>query len=145
MATPTITFQTPPGGLGGSGSDSTWAAARVDKFNVTGLGIPGHPSGFMTGDEIYQAINALATNRKLDPSGRIWGGIRNQLISTINYTIKDLSNNWVPKDEIALKNVLTSLHNNNKANPDSIQTVSDALIGYKVIQIKMGLVLLTMP
>ena len=45
MATPTITFQTPPGGLGGSGSDSTWAAARADKFDVTGLGIPGHPSG----------------------------------------------------------------------------------------------------
>ena len=137
--TPTVTFQAPPGGLGGSGSDSTWAAARVDKFNVTGLGIPGHPSGFMTGDEIYQAVNALATNRKLDPSGRIWSGIRNQLISTTNYTVKDLSYNWVPKDGIALKNVLTNLHNNNKANPDSIQTVSDALIGYKNNTNKNGL------
>jgi len=126
-------------GVGGSGSDSTWAAARVDKFDVTGLGIPGHPSGTMTGDEIYQAINALATNRKLDPSGKIWSGIRSTLVATTHYTIEDLNHNWVPKDKIALQNVLISLHNNNKINPTATQTISDFLIGYKNNTNKNGL------
>jgi hypothetical protein len=126
-------------GIGGSGSDSTWAAARADKFDVTGLGIPGHSSGTMTGDEIYQAINALATNRKLDPSGRIWSGIRSTLVATTHYTIDDLNHNWVTKDKIALQNVLISLHNNNKINPTATQTISDFLIGYKNNTNKNGL------
>jgi hypothetical protein len=101
--------------LPGSGStDSNWAAAAKASYDVTGLGLPNTPAnGQMTGDQIYQAFNAMAAS-----NDKNWSGIRDILKNTIpGYTAKDLKLNWTNQDVTATRDFITTLHNYNVTYP----------------------------
>lgn len=109
---------------GGGTTDSNWAAAAKASYDVTGLGLPNTPkNGQMTGDQIYQAINAMAaTNNKN------WGGIRDILKNTIpGYTAKDLRLNWTNQDVTAVRSFITTLHNVNTTMPSNQMSVAGFL------------------
>ena len=115
--------------LGGSdASNSTWTAAAKDTYDVTGLMIPGHLTGTMTGDQLYQALNAMAVNKKLDPSGT-WSAVRKVLVKSVQgYNANNLKVNWSTQDVKAVKNFITSLHNNNSTDPTNKMSFTTAMV-----------------
>ncbi len=123
---PSLQFENAPN-LGSSSSDVTWAAARSGTIDVSGLGIPGHLDGAsakITGDQLYQILNAYANNSQLDPNGT-WAGVRSILTRTQKgYTTKDLNYAFTTADKNALQNFITGLYNVNKTSSTPIPFVS---------------------
>lgn len=93
-------------------SVNTWDYVRQQKFDVTGLNIPGHPTGTMTGDEVLQALDALANK---NPS--LWGQLRPNLYNSYPqyYNSKNIKVNWSTGDSSAIKMALTGI-----ASTDSV-------------------------
>ena len=114
-----LNFPQLPGG--GSTTDSNWAAASKATFDVNGFGLPNAPKdGMMTGDQIYQTLNAMAATNDSH-----WGSIRAGLTSIKPnvYSTKDLKLNWTPADVSSVRDFLTTLHNVNVTNPTKLQSL----------------------
>ncbi len=87
-------------------SVNTWEAVRQQKFDVTGLNIPGHATGTMTGDQVLQALDALANK---DPQS--WAKLRPNLYNSFPqyYNSKNIRVNWSQGDISAIKMTLTGI------------------------------------
>lgn len=120
---------------GNTGSDSGWTAAMKASFDVSGLGIPGHATGSMTGDQIYQAFNAIAHSKNI----KSWLAIRAILKDTVpGYTAKDLKYNWTSQDSNALKQKLSELHNASVSLGDK-STFKTYLVDQHTLATKSGI------
>ena len=118
---PVDTLGTFPNIGGGGTTDSNWKAAANSTFDVNGLGLPNTPKdGLMTGDQIYQALNAMAAN-----NDKAWGSIRNALQRAVfaAYPKAQGHLNWSTGDVNSIRTMLTDLHNINKTYPDKVQSV----------------------
>jgi hypothetical protein len=105
------------------GSDAVWDSARKATFDLTGLGIPGHTTGMVTGDQLLQIVQSAAQQNK---SG-FWGGLRAQLSKIHPYTKRDQGFNWTNTDTAAVEQWLTTVHNNNVSNPTTPMTPASFL------------------
>jgi hypothetical protein len=106
-----------------SKSDIGWGATAQSTMPTDGLGIPGHLTGPLTGEQLYEAVKSA-----FQTGSAAGGNIRARLSQFIpGFTTKVAGSKWSAWDDRAIKDWLESVHTNNAINPNSQWTPATAL------------------
>jgi hypothetical protein len=106
-----------------SKSDIGWGATAQSTMPTDGLNIPGHSTGSLTGEQLYEAVKSA-----FQTGSAAGGNIRARLSQFIpGFTSKVAGSKWSTWDDRAIRDWLESVHTNNAINPNSQWTPASAL------------------